>query len=188
MYIFVCKCTSIFVNLLPSKFSTDAPICMMRSFFSHWQVQYESLTEAVRLLGCFSDAVDIQPLFDTNIQDDEVKGQGESLDAEVDLSRGVWEDFFWKSPENQWDFFYFCQIHWHYSEIGTFKNISLCFSWLWGGFCECFIEFECGFSIVHLCHYIWQIWWEKPSFATVGCNFDQVSIQYGSGHIWQVSH
>ena len=119
MYIFVCKCTSICVNLLPSKFSPESPICMIRSFFSRWQVQYESLTEAVRLLGCFSDAVDIQPLFDTNIQDDEVKGQGESLDAEVDLSRGVWEDFFWKSPENQWDFFSFCHIQWHYSEIGS---------------------------------------------------------------------
>lgn len=68
------------------------------------QVQYDSLTEAVRLLGCFSDAVDIQPLFDTNIQENEVNIQEQSLDAEVDSNRVVWEEFFWKSPENQWDF------------------------------------------------------------------------------------
>ncbi|XP_061175428.1 WD repeat and FYVE domain-containing protein 3-like isoform X2 [Saccostrea echinata] len=71
--------------------------------FFETQVQYDSLTEAVRLLGCFSEAVDVQPLFDTNTQDDEVKGKEESLDAEVDQSRAVWEDFFWKSHDNQID-------------------------------------------------------------------------------------
>lgn len=67
-------------------------------------MQYDSLTEAVRLLGCFSDAVDIQPLFDTNIQENDTIVQEQSLDAEVDINRVVWEEFFWKSPENQWDF------------------------------------------------------------------------------------
>lgn len=65
------------------------------------QVQYDSLTEAVRLLGCFSNAVDIQPLFDTNIQENDTIVQEQSLDAEVDINRVVWEEFFWKSPENQ---------------------------------------------------------------------------------------
>lgn len=75
-------------------------------------MQYDSLTEAVRLLGCFSDAVDIQPLFDTNIQENDTIVQEQSLDAEVDINRVVWEEFFWKSPENQWDYikyFYFNQ-------------------------------------------------------------------------------
>lgn len=67
-------------------------------------MQYDSLTEAVRLLGCFSDAVDIQPLFDTNIQENDTIVQEQSLDGEVDINRVVWEEFFWKSPENQWDF------------------------------------------------------------------------------------
>lgn len=64
-------------------------------------MQYDSLTEAVRLLGCFCGAVDIQPLLDTNLQDHDVKGKEESFSVEVDQSRTVWEDFFWKSPDNQ---------------------------------------------------------------------------------------
>lgn len=73
-------------------------------------MQYDSLTEAVRLLGCFSDAVDIQPLFDTNIQENDTIVQEQSLDAEVDINRVVWEEFFWKSPENQWDYILFKNI------------------------------------------------------------------------------
>ncbi|XP_056017801.1 WD repeat and FYVE domain-containing protein 3-like isoform X2 [Ostrea edulis] len=71
--------------------------------FFETQVQYDSLTEAVRLLGCFCGAVDIQPLLDTNLQDHDVKGKEESFSVEVDQSRTVWEDFFWKSPDNQVD-------------------------------------------------------------------------------------
>lgn len=81
------------------------------------QVQYDSLTEAVRLLGCFSNAVDIQPLFDTNIQENDTIVQEQSLDAEVDINRVVWEEFFWKSPENQWDFIDYFYI---WSTIVTF--------------------------------------------------------------------
>ena len=53
MYIFVCKCTSIFVNLLPSKFSPESPICMIRSFFLADRCNMKALLKLFDCLAVF---------------------------------------------------------------------------------------------------------------------------------------